>query len=133
MLKEDPQQHVGPGPDRFAFSAFFDALPDGIVIVDSNGSIVELNVKAVGMFGYARDELIGESIEMLLPERFREGHVGQRGRYGQSPHVRPMGAKSNLVARHKDGHEFPVEINLGPYQSPDGPLVVGCIRALTTP
>ena len=131
MLNEDPQQTVSPGPDRFAFSAFFDALPDGIVISDSDGIIVELNLKATGMLGYARDELIGKPVEMLLPERFRDRHVGQRDRYDQSPHVRPMGAESSLFARHKDGHEFPVEISLGPYQSPDGPLVVSSIRVLT--
>ncbi len=131
MPNERPKQPDSPEPDRFAFSAFIDALPDAIVIVDRSGRIVELNIKAVGLFGYTRTELLGERVEMLLPERFRSRHVGERDRYNRSPHVRPMGAERSLLARHKDGHEFPVEISLGPYQSADGPLVISTIRDLT--
>jgi protein-histidine pros-kinase len=126
-----PKEPNFPEPDRFAFPRFIDALPDAIVVVDRGGRIVELNVQAVGLFGYARAELLGEPIEKLLPERLRSRHVGERDRYNQSPHVRPMGAGMSLFARHKDGHEFPVEISLGPYQSEDGPLVVSAIRDLT--
>jgi PAS domain S-box-containing protein len=126
-----PEKPYDPAPDRFAFSTFIDALPDAIVIVDHSGRIVELNIKAVGLFGYARTELLGEPIEMLLPQRVRDRHVGERERYNRSPHVRPMGAESNLFARHKDGREFPVEISLGPYQSGEGTLVVSVIRDLT--
>jgi PAS domain S-box-containing protein len=128
---ERPRKPDSPAPDRFAFSTFIDALPDAIVIVDRSGRIVELNIQAVRLFGYARSELLGEPVEMLLPERLRSRHVGERDRYNQSPHVRPMGAEMSLLARHKDGHEFPVEISLGPYQSADGPLVVSTIRDLT--
>jgi PAS domain S-box-containing protein len=103
-------------------------MPDAIVIVDSGGRIVDANVRAVGMFGYARDELIGDKVEMLLPEAIRERHVGERNNYVERPRVRPMGAGVELSALHKDGHEFRVEINLAPYQAPDGLLVVAAIR-----
>jgi PAS domain S-box-containing protein len=115
-------------PDRFAYSGLLDALPDAIVIVDRAGRIVEFNVRARVMFGYARAEMVGQSVELLLPERYRGAHIENRGRYARAPHVRPMGGEQGLVARHKDGHEFPVEISLSPYQSPDGPLVVSTIR-----
>jgi len=131
MPDERTKKPDGPGPDRFAFSTLIDALPDAIVVVDRDGRVVDLNTKTVGLFGYARTELLGEPVEMLLPERLRSGHVGERDRYNESPHVRPMGAGTNLFARRKDGHEFPVEVSLGPYQSADGPLVVSTIRDLT--
>ena len=131
MPNERPKKPESPGPDRFAFSTFIDALPDAIVVVDRSGRIVELNIQTVGLFGYARTELLGEPVEMLLPERLRTRHVGERDRYDQSPHVRPMRAGMSLFARRKDGHEIPVEISLGPYQSADGPLVVSTIRDLT--
>jgi protein-histidine pros-kinase len=120
-----------PEPDRFAFSRFIDALPDAIVIVDRSGRMVDLNIQTVGLFGYARTELLGEPVDMLLPERLRSRHVGERDRYNQSPHIRPMGAGMSLLAHHKDGHEFPVEISLGSYQSAEGPQVICAIRDLT--
>ncbi len=131
MPNELPEKPDSPEPDHFAFSTFIDALRDAIVIVDGSGRIVELNIQAVGLFGYVRSELLGEPIEMLLPERLRSRHVGERDRYNQSPHVRPMGTGMSLLARRKDGHEFTVEISLGPYQSAEGTLVVCVIRDLT--
>ena len=131
MANEHTKKPDSPGPDRFAFSTLIDALPDAIVVVDRDGRVVDLNTKTVGLFGYARTELLGEPVETLLPERLRSGHVGERDRYNNSPHVRPMGTGMNLFARHKDGHEIPVEVSLGPYQSAAGPLVVSTIRDLT--
>jgi PAS domain S-box-containing protein len=131
MPNEHPEMSDNLGPDRFAFSTFIDALPDAIVLVDQRGLIVEINVKAVALFGYARDELVGEPVGTLIPDRFRERHVQLQDRFNRSPHVRPMGAGATLYARHKDGHDIPVEINLGPYQSADGPLVVSSLRPLS--
>ncbi len=131
MSNKRLEKTSGPEPDRFAFSAFIDALPDAIVIVDHGGRIVDLNMQAVGLFGYGRTELLGEPVEVLVPERLRSQHVRQRDRYNASPHVRPMGAGMSLFGRRKNGDEFPVEISLGPYQSADGPLVVAAIRDLT--
>lgn len=120
-----------PEPDRFAYSALLDALPDAVVMVDHGGLIVEFNARAQGMFGYARHEMVGEPVEVLMPERFRDRHVADRGGYVKSPFVRPMGVDIELLGRHKAGHEFPVEINLAPFQSPRGPLVVTVIRAVS--
>jgi len=131
MPKENREKADSPGPDRFAFSAFIDALPDAIVIVGPDGRIVEVNMKAAGLFGYARNELVGEPVGTLIPDRFRDRHVELQERYDRSPHVRPMGAGATLYARHKDGHDIPVAIHLGPYQSADGPLVISTIRPLS--
>ncbi|MFC1640010.1 PAS domain S-box protein [Gemmatimonadota bacterium] len=115
-------------PDRFALSSLIDALPDAIIMADEDGQIVKANTQAIGMFGYAREELIGAKVEILLPGSFHKAHIAQRRQYVQKPRVRPMGSGAPLSARHKDGHEFQVEIRLAPYQAPDGFLVVASIR-----
>jgi len=120
-----------PPDTRFAFSALLDAMPDAIVIADTGGRIVEINIHTVGMFGYSRAELVGEPVESLMPERFRGKHVGERGEYAENPHVRPMGLGMALFGMKKDGQEFPIEISLSPYQSSGGQLVVAAIRDLS--
>ncbi len=125
MTDREPDRSA---PTRFAHSHLLDAVPDAIVIVDANGRVARVNARAEGLFGYSRDELIGEPVELLLPERIRAQHVGDREGYGRNPHVRPMGADLDLRARHKDGHEFRVEISLSPYQTQEGPQVVCSIR-----
>ncbi|KPK03689.1 MAG: hypothetical protein AMS20_10085 [Gemmatimonas sp. SG8_28] len=108
-------------------------MPDGIIIVDAEGRIVEFNARAQGMLRYTREEVLGQPVELLLPERFREVHVTDRARYSERPHVRPMGQHLELVARCKDGRELPVEISLAPYQSEQGALVVASIREVRKP
>ena len=116
-------------PDtRFAFSTLLDAMPDAIVIVDASGRIAEVNVHTLGMFGYAREALLGQPVEILMPERLRDGHVDERDAYTRNPHVRPMGYGLELSGLKADGQEFPIEISLAPYQSPNGPVVVAAIR-----
>ena len=117
-------------PSRFALSSLIDAMPDAIVVVDTNGRIVDVNTQALGLFGYSRDELLGELVEILLPEGARDRHVSERDRYVRSPRVRPMTAGLDLSGRHKDGHEFQVEISLAPHQSPEGLLLVSTIRGV---
>ncbi len=117
-------------PTRFALSSLIDAMPDAIVVVDTNGRIVEVNTQALGLFGYSRDELLGELVEILLPQGVRDRHVSERDRYVRSPHVRPMKAGLDLSGRHKDGREFQVEISLAPHQSPEGLLLVSAIRGV---
>jgi protein-histidine pros-kinase len=104
-------------------------MPDAIVIADSEGRIVGFSAMAEKMFGYDRTEVLGQFVELLMPDQFRGGHIGERRGYVEAPHVRPMGSDRNLLARHKDGREFAVEISLAPYQTPEGPLVVSAIRA----
>ena len=118
------------GQDRFAHSALLNAMPDAIVIVDPEGRIVGFNSMAQAMFGSDRKDVLGQSVELLMPDQFRGRHVDERQRYTQVPHVRPMGSERNLLARHKDGREFTVEISLAPFQTPEGSLVVSVIRAV---
>jgi len=118
-------------PTRFAHSELLDAMPDAVVIVDEDGKIANLNLKALVLLGYDRGELLGEPVELLMPERFRDAHVGEREGYRRNPHVRQMGAGLEVLARTKDGRELPVEISLAPYQTAAGSAVVCVIRAVS--
>jgi PAS domain S-box-containing protein len=120
--------HIPSDDTRFAHSSLLNAIPDAVVIVDDGGRIAEVNVRTESLFGYRREELIGEPVEKLIPERFHASHVTDREAYRDAPHVRPMGVGRQLKAQHKDGHEFTVEISLAPFQTSDGPRVVGTIR-----
>lgn len=113
------------------FSQFLEAAPDAMVVVDSRGLIVLANTQAERLFGFAREELLGQSIEILVPERFRGAHAVHRAGYSSHPSVRPMGAGLELQGRRKDGAEFPVEISLSPLETPDGTLVASAIRDIT--
>lgn len=113
------------------FSKLLESAPDAIIIVDEKGLIVLVNGQTEQMFGFARDELLGNSIEFLLPDRLRDRHVGHRDRFINRPQLRPMGAGQELIAKRSDGSEFPVEISLSPLETPDGTLVSSVIRDVT--
>jgi len=104
-----------------------DACPAGMVIVDKNGLIVDVNERVEKWFEYARDELLGQPLEMLLPARFAASHVKHRNRYMQSPVERRMETGSQLLARASDGHEFPIDISLHPLQVGDQKLTLSYI------
>ena len=108
-----------------------EAAPIGILLADERGKLIDANTQALRMFGYNREELIGGSIEMLLPERFRCSHQRHRASYSKEPHARPMAIGKELVARRKDGTEFPVEVGLGPLVTSDGVLVSSTIVDIT--
>jgi PAS domain S-box-containing protein len=112
-------------------SMFLEAVPDAMLLVDERGRIALSNAQAERLFGYDRDELAGRGIEMLVPERFRDRHVGHREGYVDDPHRRPMGAGLELYGRRKDGTEFPVEISLAPIYVDEGLLVVSAIRDIS--
>ncbi|MEQ1886070.1 MAG: response regulator [Bryobacteraceae bacterium] len=99
------------------FRQFLDAAPDGLLEVDGNGRIVLINSEATRMFQRPEEELLGLSIEELIPERFRQIHLAHRGAYSEHPLRRPMGRDLHLMARRKDGTEFAVDINLSPIKS----------------
>ena len=110
--------------------SLFEYSPDVIVVSDHHGRIVRVNAQVENVFGYGRDELIGQPVETLVPERYRNIHPRHRESYGSQPRVRSMGAGLELYARRKDGTEFPVDIMLGPLQVPGGRLVLSVIRDL---
>jgi PAS domain S-box-containing protein len=122
-------------PPRFrseeTFRALLEAAPDAMVIVDHKGSIVLINSQAELMFGYRRDELLGQPVETLIPRRFTQRHTVHRQSYSDSPAVRPMGSGLDLYGLKKDGTEFPVEVSLSPLKTPDGMLVSSTIRDIS--
>ena len=102
------------------FQAIVEAAPDALIVVDEPGRIRLVNAQAEHLFGWARAELIGQPIEVLLPQRLRDAHLGQRAAFHAAPTVRSMGQGRNLWALRRDGSEFPVEISLSPIRNPDG-------------
>ncbi len=106
-------------------NVLFDSVSEGIILVDARGEILSLNKSAQELFGYPREELLGQTIELLVPEDLRHLHTRHRSAFHHTPSQRQMGVGRDLVARRKDGSTFPVEISLSPIQSPGG-LVVFC-------
>jgi PAS domain S-box-containing protein len=107
------------------------AIPDAIVAVNQRGVIVQINPQTEAMFGYTRDELIGQNIELLVPERQRNSHHLHREQYHARPKIRRMGSGLDLCARRRDGSEFPVEISLSPVKTNGEMMVLSVIRDIS--
>ena len=113
------------------FREFCDASPDAVVVVDRTGCINFANVRVEAMLGYLPNELLGESLSVLVPERYRDVHRTHFERFTKDPTPRMMGAGLELTALRKDGTELQIEISLTPYRAPDGPIVIAAMRDIT--
>ncbi len=133
MLVQWDIQPVEDGKQGVTAGWILENGPDAVLIVDFRGSIVFVNAPAVAMFGYSREELQGQPIEILVPEHFHERHVRHRARYAAEPHVRPMGVGVglDLFCRRKDGSLFPVEVSLSPIGSGEESFIICSIRDAT--
>ncbi|HKV47029.1 MAG TPA: sigma 54-interacting transcriptional regulator [Candidatus Acidoferrales bacterium] len=111
--------------------ALFEFSPDAIVVSDQEGKIVSVNSQMERFFGYKREELLGQSIDILVPERFRRNHPSHRRQYEANPRTRPMGAGLELYGRRRDGQEFPIDIMLAPIETPEGKVTLSTIRDIS--
>jgi len=130
MSGPSPSIPESPVPHTL-FEKLFEASPDAIVVTDAEGRITSINSQVERLFGYGRQEIIGQDVEILVPERFRQAHPGHRGAYKAHASVRPMGAGLELFGRRKDGGEFPVDIMLSPMETPEGRVVISVIRDIS--
>jgi formate hydrogenlyase transcriptional activator len=128
-MNSPSQQKVEP--TQALFENLFEFSPDAIVVTDGYGRITRVNSQVERFFGYSRAELLGQPVEIMIPERFRNAHPGQRKEYIAQPRTRPMGAGLELHARRKDGSEFPVDIMLSPVETAEGRIVLSVIRDLS--
>jgi two-component system cell cycle sensor histidine kinase/response regulator CckA len=117
--------------DEQKFRGLLESAPDAMLIVDDDGRISLVNGQAERLFGYTRDELIGEPIEKLVPERHRGQHLEHRRRFSAGPSLRPMGAALELFGERKNGDQFPAEVSLSPIATEDGAVVVAAVRDTT--
>jgi PAS domain S-box-containing protein len=113
------------------FRVVLESAPDAIVLVNADGEIVLVNAQTEKLFGYAREEMLGQRLEMLVPDRLRDRHADHRSVYRTDPRTRAMGAGLELYAQRKDGSEFPVEISLSPLKSDDGTVISSAIRDIS--
>jgi PAS domain S-box-containing protein len=113
------------------YLGLLETVPDAIVMVNNTGRIVLVNGQAESLFDYTKGDLLGKPVEILLPLRYRESHVGHRTRYFSEPKTRTMGAGLELFACRRDGSEFPVEISLSPLRTEEGTFAMSAIRDIT--
>jgi PAS domain S-box-containing protein len=130
-LMEQAEQALSQARADRRFGALLEAAPDAIIEADRDGRILTLNAVTEQLFGFTREELLGQPVERLVPDHARARHVGHRAGYEGHPVTRPMGVGIELHGRRKDGSTFPVEISLSPVKSEDGFRVTAVIRDVT--
>jgi hypothetical protein len=112
-------------------TSILEAIPDAVAVVNQQGVMIQINSQMEAMFGYTREELIGQKIEILVPERSRPQHDHHREQFHARPKIRRMGSGLDLNGRRRDGSEFPVEISLSPVATSDGMIVLSAIRDIS--
>src|SRR6201988_2861065 len=123
-----PQKIVA---DALLTTSILEAIPDAVAAVNQQGVILQVNAQTEALFGYTREELIGQKIEILVPERQRPHHDMHREQFHRQPKIRRMGSGLDLYGRRRDGSEFPVEISLSPIATGDGMIVLSVIRDIS--
>src|SRR6266705_2836258 len=118
-------------PAEARFAGLLEAAPDAMVCVDDGGRIALVNAQTERLFGYGRGELVGQPVEMLVPDGVRDAHPGHRAGYMADPRPRPMGAGMELAGRRRDGSTFPAEISLSAIDTERGILVSAAVRDVT--
>src|SRR5579859_2055007 len=131
MEREEAQRESNLKPAQHEAWKLLESAPDAIVIVNRTGRIAFVNSHTERMFGYAPHELLGEPVEILVPEATRPAHVARRSEFSRAPRTREMGSGLELKGRRKDGRTFPVEISLSFLGEPEGQFVVSAIRDVT--
>ncbi|MDH4280894.1 MAG: PAS domain S-box protein, partial [Acidimicrobiia bacterium] len=125
---DDPSDDAVPEPIGVDPVDLVESSPDGIIVTDADGTILLVNRRTESMFGYSRSQLVGQSIEILVPEHLRGPHTAHRTRYRVEPQSRAMGSGLELRGRRRDGTEFPVEISLSPIGAGDGISFFAAVR-----
>lgn len=113
------------------FHGFLEVAPDAVAVIDKSGNIVQFNRRAEILFGYGREEVLSRSIELLMPSRFRTGHVAHRMTYNNDMRPRSMGSGLDLLGAHKDGREFPIDVMLSPLDTRAGVFVACAVHDMT--
>jgi len=132
FLNQHPQKPISISTRTTElFSALLESAPDAMLIADEHGTILLANSQTEKLFGYSREELIGQTVERLMPPHFREAHTKHRGEFFSTPRLRPMGVGPDLYGLRRDGSEFPVEISLNPIAFEGGVLVTSSIRDIS--
>ena len=119
------------GESEQTLRSLFEFAPDAILVLDREGRILRVNGQAERIFGYQREEMVGQSVEVLMPGRFRDRHVEHLASYMAAPHMRPMGVGLDFYAMRKDGTEFAVDIMLSPLQTREAGIVIAVVRDIT--
>lgn len=132
FAQREPAEVVAfPQVTREMITFFLDFSPDALVVVNAAGTIALVNSSVEMLFGYRKEELVGQPLEVLLPKRLRAAHAVQRAQYMSDPHPHPVGVGPNLMGLRKDGREFPVDISLQPIRIEATLYVTGAIRDMT--
>jgi PAS domain S-box-containing protein len=122
---------AGPDVESDLIGIILSFVPDAAIVVDRAGLIVSANARVAALFGYERQELVGQPVELLVPDRFQGQHAEVRDDYLEHPRQRSMGAGLELAGRRSDGTEFPVDISLAPFRGVGAQLVIAAIRDIT--